>query len=101
MIGRVEPAGLIIPDTEVSRRHARLNCREGGYFLEDLGSSNGTLINGERIKGERSLKDGDEIRLGSRVILDGMSDDRSSPTNLAQHYAEVCSHLAGPPVSSR
>lgn len=69
LIGRVEPAGLVIADSEVSRRHARLTFREGKYFLEDLGSVNGTLINGQRMSGESALTDGDEIRLGSKVVL--------------------------------
>ena len=69
LIGRVEPAGLAINDSEVSRRHARLTCRDGRYFLEDLGSVNGTLLNGGSIAGEYALADGDEIMLGSKVIL--------------------------------
>ena len=46
LIGRIEPAGLVISDSEVSRRHARLLFREGKYFLEDLGSANGTILHG-------------------------------------------------------
>jgi ABC-type multidrug transport system ATPase subunit/pSer/pThr/pTyr-binding forkhead associated (FHA) protein len=69
LVGRIEPAGLVVNDSEVSRLHARLNCREGGYYVEDLGSVNGTLLNGANITGERMLVDGDEIRLGSKVIL--------------------------------
>ena len=62
VIGRIEPAGLAIGDSEVSRRHARLNCRGDRYYLEDLGSVNGTILNGEKITGECRLSDGDEIR---------------------------------------
>jgi ABC transport system ATP-binding/permease protein len=69
LIGRIEPAELALNDSEVSRRHARLHCREEGYFLEDLNSVNGTLINGSRLIGERRLVDGDEIMLGSKIFL--------------------------------
>ena len=69
LIGRIEPAGLVISDSEVSRRHARLLFREGKYFLEDLGSANGTILNGQRISGECPLTDGDEILVGTKVVL--------------------------------
>jgi ABC-type multidrug transport system ATPase subunit/pSer/pThr/pTyr-binding forkhead associated (FHA) protein len=69
LIGRIEPAGLVISDSEVSRRHARLLFRERKYFLEDLGSANGTILNGERISGECPLTDGDEILVGTKVVL--------------------------------
>ena len=69
LIGRIEPAGLVISDLEVSRRHARLLFREGKYFLEDLESANGTILNGQRISGECPLTDGDEILVGTKVVL--------------------------------
>ncbi|MGE5375456.1 MAG: FHA domain-containing protein [Bacteroidota bacterium] len=69
LIGRIEPAGLVIGDSEVSRRHARLTFREGRYFLEDLGSVNGTILGGQRISGECPLADGDEIQIGTKVVL--------------------------------
>ncbi len=69
LVGRIEPAGLVLNDSEVSRRHARMSCREGCYYVEDLGSVNGTLVNGMNIMGEHLLADGDEIRFGSKIIL--------------------------------
>ena len=69
VIGRSAPAGLIIVHPEVSRRHARLTYQEGNYFLEDLGSSNGTLINGQPVRGPQVLTDGAEIQLGSEIRL--------------------------------
>jgi phosphoserine phosphatase RsbU/P len=69
VIGRDENADLTIASQAVSRRHARL-IREGdGYVLEDLGSSNGTFINGQKFSGRRSLKSGDQIRLGRAITL--------------------------------
>ena len=69
IIGRDENADLTITSQAVSRRHARLIREEDGYVLEDLGSSNGTFINGQKISGRRALKSGDQIRLGRVVTL--------------------------------
>jgi len=69
VIGRSEPAGLKIIFREVSRQHARVSFKDGSYVLEDLGSKNGTFINGERLWGPKTLKDRDEIRLGSTIHL--------------------------------
>ena len=79
-IGRWDADGGVFPDVDldtddpeakVSRRHARVTFRDGQYFLEDLGSTNGTFINrGKRLSpGTRqSLKDGDEIIVGKTFL---------------------------------
>jgi hypothetical protein len=69
VLGR-EPgaAGLLLEDPGISRRHAAVRERAGAITVEDLGSSNGTFVNGERITGEVELADGDEIQLGGTVI---------------------------------
>ena len=69
VIGRSAPAGLIIVHPEVSRRHVRLVYQQGNYILEDLGSRNGTFVNGQPLQGPQVLTDGAEIRLGSQIIL--------------------------------
>lgn len=61
-------ADLVIPDPGVSRRHARVISENGALILEDLGSSNGTYVNGERISGAVELAAGDEIRIGATVL---------------------------------
>jgi FHA domain-containing protein len=61
-------ADVVIPDPGVSRRHARVTPDEGALVLEDLGSSNGTYVNGHRIDGPVSLGAGDEVQLGDTVI---------------------------------
>ncbi len=55
----------------VSRRHAYLSSQEGVVFIEDLGSTNGTRINGLRIASEKlyRLRDGDEIEMGSARLI--------------------------------
>ena len=62
-IGRSPDCGIFLDDVTVSRRHAALVEREGGYFIEDLGSLNGTYVNRRRIESAR-LSDGDEVQVG-------------------------------------
>ncbi len=69
VIGRDDGVDIVIPTPAVSRRHARLMMEGGGYVIEDLGSSNGTFVNGERLIGRRTLNHGDEIRLGQAITL--------------------------------
>ena len=63
VIGRGDRADIVIPESTMSRQHAAVGYGEEGFFVEDLGSTNGTLVNGEAHK-RVTLEDGDEIRLG-------------------------------------
>jgi len=79
-IGRWDADGGVFPDVDlddddpeakVSRRHARISVNDGEYFIEDLGSTNGTFINRGRrlVPGDRqSLRDGDEIIVGKTFL---------------------------------
>jgi len=67
VIGR-EPSGLHLRDSQVSWRHVTVEQQEGGYLLKDLGSTNGTLLNGVQAVEPRTLQDGDQIQLGTSVI---------------------------------
>jgi diguanylate cyclase (GGDEF)-like protein len=69
VVGRGEDAGIRLSDDAASRRHASLQVIDGHAFIEDLGSRNGTWINGERIEGARPLRDGDKIQIGSATVL--------------------------------
>ncbi len=69
VIGRNEPAGLVINHPEVSRRHARLFFQNGSFCVEDLGSSNGTLVNGVPVGVPQVLSEGDVIQLGPVISL--------------------------------
>jgi hypothetical protein len=63
VVGRSQGAGIIVEDPSFSRQHFRLYWDDGSYRTEDLGSSNGTKVNGQRVTvGE--LKDGDVIQAG-------------------------------------
>lgn len=68
-IGRNAGNDLVIVDPEVSRRHAHVLRREGQFTVEDLGSTNGTFVNGVRVSTETPLRDGDTIDLADTVRL--------------------------------
>lgn len=68
-LGRDLSNDLVINDPEVSRRHARLFFTGSTYAIEDLGSTNGTFVHGQRLSGPFLLSPGDWITLGERVIL--------------------------------
>lgn len=69
IIGRDDGVGVPLGDVAVSRRHAVLVSDGIGWSLEDLGSKNGTRVNGERVRRPRELRDGDRIALGADTVL--------------------------------
>src|SRR5512132_4437763 len=69
MIGRDSTNEIVINDAEVSRRHARLTFQGGKYVLEDLGSTNGTFVNGQRLAGPRVVKPGEVVSCGEQMVL--------------------------------
>jgi serine/threonine protein kinase len=68
-IGRTNGNDLVISGRTVSRRHARLMFADGAWYLEDLQSANGTLVNNTRIHTPVRLKDGDVINFGDEVVV--------------------------------
>jgi len=68
-IGRDSSNEIVINDAEVSRRHSRLTFQGGKYVLEDLGSTNGTFVNGQRLAGPRVLKAGEVVSFGEQIVL--------------------------------
>jgi two-component system NtrC family sensor kinase len=60
-----------LTDQTVSRRHAELKCEDGSWILRDLNSANGTYVNGTRIQQPTRLKHGDQIKLGSTLLMYG------------------------------
>jgi len=70
LIGRRPPADIIFPASRISRQHIRIERREFDYYLFDLGSKNGTFVNGQPVGAEgHRLVGGDEIVLGGVVSL--------------------------------
>jgi pSer/pThr/pTyr-binding forkhead associated (FHA) protein len=58
----------VVADPGASRRHAQIRHQDRGYVLTDLGSTNGTLVNGEFVNGSRPLMQGDRITIGNTVL---------------------------------
>lgn len=63
-IGRSKDSDVQIDDRYASGLHARVFSREGHFFVEDMNSTNGTLLNGAELRGEAELIDGDTIQIG-------------------------------------
>jgi len=86
-IGRGESNGLALADPGASRHHARLAARDGLLVLTDLGSTNGTRVNGRSVR-ELAIGEGDEIRIGDSVLVVAALDDS---------HAGQAGHAAPPP----
>jgi predicted component of type VI protein secretion system len=70
VVGRgTEGVTFRLGDRNVSRRHARFLRQSGVVFVEDLGSLNGTRVNGERVTGKRRLRDGDLVQIGDYDLV--------------------------------
>jgi len=68
-IGRAEYNDLVVPDESVSTQHAKLQRREGVWILVDLGSTNGTFADGEKVSGEAALAPGALVRVGDIQLV--------------------------------
>ena len=92
-IGRDINNEIVINDAEVSRQHCRFQLFGGGYTIEDLGSTNGTWVNEERIAGTHQLRPGEVIRLGDNVTLayevEGYDADATIASPSAQPQAQT------------
>jgi hypothetical protein len=67
-LGRSRQCDVVLDDPNISRQHAEIRPRGGAWVLTDLGSTNGSLINGRRIDHPEVIKPGDEIEIGTSVI---------------------------------
>jgi hypothetical protein len=67
-VGRLNDCTVPLNDQNVSRRHAEIRPGRGAYVVADLGSTNGTMVNGTRITGEQRLADGDILSFGSTYV---------------------------------
>lgn len=69
IIGRDEDCNIVLPDRQVSRRHAQIRRQDDRYILRDLDSKNGTFVNGREVREPYVLQDGDEIQIALCVKL--------------------------------
>ncbi len=84
VIGR-QADEIPLGDGTVSRYHARLSRRNGAWLLEDLGSANGTFLNGERVENAGEVKRGDQIKCGGTLLVFGEGDERPSSVNVDEN----------------
>ncbi|MDZ7733590.1 MAG: FHA domain-containing protein [Acidimicrobiia bacterium] len=67
-VGRAAGCRVTVDDTYVSQLHARVYASDGGYMVEDLGSTNGTYLNRERVSGSLVMRPGDRLQVGNTVL---------------------------------
>ncbi len=83
IIGRGSDCAIMLPERQVSRHHARIEWDGGGYLLRDLGSKNGTHVNGQEVRDRPyRLKDGDEIQIALCVKMGFVGADATLPLEL-------------------
>ncbi len=97
-IGRDSSNAVPINDAEISRKHSRLSYQGGKYVLEDLGSTNGTFVNGQRLAGPVVLKAGDVVSLGEQIVL--MYDAINMDPGATIASSRKSAHVSPPPVQS-
>jgi hypothetical protein len=85
-IGRSNELDVVLVEDMVSRKHARISWNNDALIIEDLGSTNGTFVNGEKIKRAR-LKEGDRVLIGTSIVRVALTEATQGAT--AQHEAEA------------
>ena len=105
-LGRGPQNEVRLLDTEASRTHARIQFGDDHFTLTDLGSSNGTFVNGRAVR-SYSLQDGDQVQIGRSVLLFSLvrkagteSDVSHNVRLLGQHDPQDQSNIIGDGVSS-
>ncbi len=68
VIGRSSDLDMVLVEDMVSRRHAKITTTDGAILIQDVGSTNGTFVNGEKIEGVARLSEGDRILVGTSII---------------------------------
>jgi len=83
-IGRGSECDVVLPERQISRCHAQIERANGGYLLRDLGSKNGTYVNGQELSDQpHCLRDGDEIQIALCVKMGFVGADATLPLELA------------------
>ena len=87
VIGRSRESDINLPDQWLSRRHAEIVRKGEAFYLLDLGSKNGTLLNGSRISAERLLEPGDRISLGEYVLTFSWDEPKNPEDDSGEYEA--------------
>jgi len=104
ILGRSPSCDIPLEDSKVSRRHARIAIEEGTARVSDLGSRNGTIVNGERIEAEAVLLPGDRVQVGDTTVLfepptRAALTEREDPGDLQNQPVEELLPAVGPEAS--
>lgn len=94
-IGRSADNDIQLPEAHISRVHATIACQDGGFTIDDVGSANGSFVNGNQIYGKHALNIGDEVHLFVSALKLLGSDDA------AEDAAKLVSKVAGDRASLR
>jgi hypothetical protein len=99
-IGRESTNDIVINDSEISRKHARILMKENDYILEDFGSTNGTFVAGQRLTGPYILRPGDLILFGENVTVsfEGVQFDAGATVVSAPSIATLSASTPPPPA---
>jgi pSer/pThr/pTyr-binding forkhead associated (FHA) protein len=84
ILGRDDTCDIVIPERQISRQHlAFRRINDAAFLIEDLGSRNGTWVNGNRLTGSRQLADGDEIHIALKVLVRYVGSGITAPATKA------------------
>ena len=100
-LGRADYNDVVVPDPSVSTSHAKLQRREGVWVLVDLDSTNGTFVDGERVKGEAPLAPGAMVRLGDVQLVFEPSDDAVPAVKGGGTQVLRTPHSVAPPAPAK
>ncbi len=84
IIGRSSDLDMVLVEDMVSRRHAKISSSDADVFIQDMGSTNGTFVNGEKIAGRALLHEGDRILVGTSIIKVVAVDATATATSEAE-----------------
>src|SRR5690349_747236 len=86
VVGRQSGNDVVVPDEQVSRKHAEIEERGGVLVVTDLNSSNGTFVNGTRISSPQTLRAGDTVQVGTTVlrVVESQNSAATVPTGYEQ-----------------
>jgi pSer/pThr/pTyr-binding forkhead associated (FHA) protein len=97
-LGRADYNDIVLPDPSISTSHAKLQRREGVWVLVDLDSTNGTFVEGERVKGEAPLGPGAMVRLGDVQLLFEPVDEKQGVLKGGGTQVLRAAHSSAPPL---